>query len=94
MYDYLDEYTKPDQCPSYKLMSSHYLVVWHLNELRMLDENIILESFTTFDFGYDEHTDYYIFRDRGKLSDGSVQQELVRNQLTKMLDSYSKKIVN
>ena len=67
-YDYLDEYTKPNECPRWMLMSSHFLSVWHLDKLGILNQDTISESFTTFDEGYDEDTDYHIFRDRGKFS--------------------------
>ena len=66
MYDYLDEYTKPNECPSWRLMSSHFLCPWHLSKLGMLNQDILSESFTTFDGGYDGDTDYHIFRDRDK----------------------------
>ena len=75
------QYTKPNECPSWKLMSSHFLSVWHLNKLGILNQDTISESFTTFDEGYDENVDYHIFRDRGKLLGGINQQELVENQL-------------
>jgi hypothetical protein len=62
LFDYLNEYTKPDQCPRWKLISNHFLIVWHLNKLGLLTTNNINESLTTVDAGYDSNVDYHIFR--------------------------------
>tara|TARA_R110002020_G_scaffold462548_3_gene682117 strand:+ start:300 stop:1076 length:777 start_codon:yes stop_codon:yes gene_type:complete len=65
LFPKLNEYTAPDQCPRWKLISNHFLCVWHLEKLGLLKENIITDSLLkTFDGGYDEwsDTDYYIFR--------------------------------
>ena len=79
-------------------MSSHFLSVWHLNRLGILNQDTISESFTTFDGGYDEDIDYHIFRDRGKLQGGAVQEKLVENQLNSLHKKktclINKKIVN
>lgn len=37
LYDFLDEYTKPDQCPTWNFISSHFLSVWHLKKLNLWD---------------------------------------------------------
>ena len=73
LYNNIDEYTSPGQCPQWKLISNHFLSVWHLKKLGLLKENIITDLLLkTFDgeptiptLGlYDERsdTDYYIFR--------------------------------
>lgn len=67
MFDYLEEYTKPDQCPRYGLISSHYLSVWHLKKINLLKKDIIIKSIKTFDSSRNEYNinmpiDYYIFR--------------------------------
>ena len=64
MYDFLNEYTKPDECPSWKKISSHFLCVWHLRKIGLLKPDIIKESFNTLDLGYDPHVDYHLFRDK------------------------------
>ena len=38
MYDFLDEYTKPGQCPSWNAISSHFLTVWHLKKIGLWDK--------------------------------------------------------
>ena len=63
LYNYLDEYTSPGQCPQWKLISSHFLSVWHLNKLGLLNQDIITDSnISCWDNGYSLFTDYYIFR--------------------------------
>jgi len=62
LFDLLDDYTRPDQCPRYRLISNHFLSVWHLRKINLLHENIIKKSITTYDDAYDSTTDYYIFR--------------------------------
>jgi hypothetical protein len=37
LYEYLDEYTKPGQCPSWNSISSHMLAHWHLCKLNIED---------------------------------------------------------
>jgi len=63
LFDHINEYTQIDQCPRWKLISSHMLAVWHLRKIGLLNTDIIKESFTTVDSGYDTMTDYHIFRD-------------------------------
>ena len=65
MFAKLNEYTTPGQCPQWKLISNHFLSVWHLNKIGILEPNIISDLLLkTYDGGYDENsnTDYYIFR--------------------------------
>lgn len=37
LFDKLDEYTSPNQCPQYKHISSHFCLSWHLNKLNLRD---------------------------------------------------------
>ena len=63
LYNYLNDYTKPGQCPSWKSISSHFLSVWHLNKIGLLNKETISDShLTCWDNGYNSDTDYYIFR--------------------------------
>jgi len=62
LFDELNEYTKPDQCPRWNLISNHFLSVWHLRKINLLYENVIKESINTNDSVYDSTTDYHIFR--------------------------------
>ena len=45
MFDFLDEYTLPNQCPQWNTISHHFLMVWHLNKLNLLSEDLIEKSF-------------------------------------------------
>ena len=54
MYDWLDIYTLPGQCPQWNSISHHFLTPWHLNSLGYLDKDTI-----EFPFGVvhdEEHT--------------------------------------
>ena len=63
LYNKINEYTLPGQCPQWKLISSHFLSVWHLNKINLLHTDIITESnLTCWDNGYSENVDYNIFR--------------------------------
>jgi len=62
LYLHLNEYTRPNECPSWKLISHHFLSVWHLGKIGLLDKKIIKESFTTINEGHNPDVDYYIFR--------------------------------
>lgn len=62
LYNFLNEYTKPTECPQWKLISSHFLIVWHLRKLNLLNTDIINEAFSEIDQGFDFNTDYHIFR--------------------------------
>ena len=46
MYDFLDEYTLPGQCPQWKTISHHFLMVWHLRKLGLLREDLIEKPFS------------------------------------------------
>ena len=45
MFDHLDEYTLPNQCPQWNTISHHFLMVWHLNKLNILSDDIVKKSF-------------------------------------------------
>ena len=47
MYDKLENYTLPGNCPSWKTISNHFLMIWHLKELGLLDQ--IVKSFGNWD---------------------------------------------
>ena len=47
MYNHLDEYTSPGQCPQWNHISSHFLSVWHLNKLGLLNDETIELTFPT-----------------------------------------------
>ena len=72
MFDFLDEYTLPGQCPQWKTISHHFLIVWHLRKLGLLREDIIEKSFTNWHEGNpniiggskESNIDYDIFRYR------------------------------
>ena len=38
MFDHLDVYTLPGQCPQWNTISHHFLMVWHLQQLNILLE--------------------------------------------------------
>ncbi len=63
LYNNINDYTAPGQCPQWSKISSHFLTVWHLNKLGLLNKETISESnITCYDNGYHPSTDYYIFR--------------------------------
>jgi len=70
MFDFLDEYTLPGECPQWKTISHHFLMVWHLRKLGLLREDIIKKSFTNLHesntdiIGGSKDVDYDIFRYR------------------------------
>ena len=47
MFDNLDQYTLPGQCPQWNLISSHFLMIWHLNKLNLLSEDNVVKSFNS-----------------------------------------------
>jgi len=51
MFDKLDEYTMPNECPSWNGISHHYLIVWHLRQIGLLDSVKFTYTF------YDHHSD-------------------------------------
>tara|TARA_Y100000004_G_scaffold7737_1_gene8648 strand:- start:384 stop:1190 length:807 start_codon:yes stop_codon:yes gene_type:complete len=72
MFDHLDEYTSPGQCPQWKTISNHFLMVWHLQKLNLLSDDIVKKSFTNWSDNNpkiiggskDDDIDYDIFRYR------------------------------
>ena len=46
MFEHLDEYTLPGQCPQWNTISNHFLMVWHLDKLGLLSDDIISKSFS------------------------------------------------
>jgi len=45
MFDHLDIYTLPGQCPTWNTISHHFLMVWHLRQLGILSEEWVIKSF-------------------------------------------------
>ena len=45
MFNHLDEYTLPGQCPQWNTISHHFLMVWHLRKLGMLSEETVKKTF-------------------------------------------------
>ena len=66
MYNNLNEYTSPGQCPQWKSISSHFLSVWHLNKLGWLNDDTISFSFLTelHSDNQSDETDYTTMRFR------------------------------
>lgn len=62
LYHKLDEYTMPGQCPQWNVISNHFLVVWHLRKLNLLNEKIISKSFINSFNKCNPEADYHIFR--------------------------------
>lgn len=62
MFDKLDEYTMPNACPSWKGISHHFLIVWHLRKLGLLD--LIKFTYTFYDHNsdVDKPIDYTLVR--------------------------------
>tara|TARA_Y100000592_G_scaffold37988_1_gene60134 strand:+ start:6249 stop:7043 length:795 start_codon:yes stop_codon:yes gene_type:complete len=64
MFDLLDEYTLPGQCPQWNTISNHFLMVWHLRKLGLLDEQTVSKTFTTMVNSWNPDADYEFFRFR------------------------------
>lgn len=63
LYNNINDYTSPGECPQWNVISSHFLSVWHLNKINLLKEKTISDSnISCWDNGYSLYTDYYIFR--------------------------------
>jgi hypothetical protein len=79
LFDKLDEYTLPGECPQWNTISNHFLMVWHLNKLGLLDTDKTLKSFTTFETGAPDfekgNCDYDILRYRN-LTKENVMDEI------------------
>jgi hypothetical protein len=54
LYDKIDEYTLPGQCPQWNTISNHFLMVWHLSKLGLLSPDILRKSFNVW---YNQNTD-------------------------------------
>ena len=83
MFDFLDEYTSPGQCPQWNTISNHFLMVWHLRKFGLLSEEFVQKSFTNWHDNNpkivggskDEHIDYDIFRYRELTADDMLSYE-------------------
>ena len=75
LYDKLHEYTLPGQCPQYATISNHFLMVWHLRKMNILNEKIISKTLTTMDIGVDPDVNYHIFR-KMKITRDQVKDKL------------------
>tara|TARA_B100001964_G_scaffold224410_1_gene271181 strand:- start:345 stop:1142 length:798 start_codon:yes stop_codon:yes gene_type:complete len=64
MFNHLDEYTSPGQCPQHGRISSHFLTVWHLRNLGLLSTDMIKFSFKDWHDGMNENATYEILRYR------------------------------
>ena len=72
LYDKIDEYTLPGQCPQWNTISNHFLMVWHLRKLGLLSEDIVKKTFKVLHHSSkyivggskDPNIDYDIFRFR------------------------------
>ena len=79
LFDKLDEYTLPDQCPQWNTISNHFLMVWHLWKLDLLYVDIVKKSFSTYTSekvdNQEGKIDYDIIRYRN-LSVDDIKKEL------------------
>ena len=79
LFDYLDEYTLPNQCPQWNTISNHFLMVWHLWKLNLLNTDTVKKSFSTYTGDIVDNqggkTDYDIIRYRN-LSEKDILEEL------------------
>ena len=72
LYDKIDEYTLPGQCPQWNTISNHFLMVWHLRKLGLLSEDIVKKTFKVLHHSSkdivggskDPNIDYDLFRFR------------------------------
>ena len=80
MYENLYDYSLPGNCPAWKTISNHFLMVWHLRNLGMLDG--VEKTFGTFDHnnpklkgGSEEYleVDYDLFRYREFTKDEVIE---------------------
>jgi hypothetical protein len=79
LFDKIDEYTLPGQCPQWNTISNHFLMVWHLRKLGLLSTDIVKKSFSTYTPAMVDNqegkTDYDIIRYRN-LSEEDILKEL------------------
>ena len=45
LFDFLDHYTLPGQCPQWNTISHHFLMAWHLSQLGILSSDTVKKSF-------------------------------------------------
>ena len=75
MFDFLDEYTLPGQCPQWNTISNHFLMV-ALRKLGLLSEDIVKKTFSNCPdnnpkiIGGSKEVDYDIFRYRQLTREG------------------------
>ena len=83
LFDKLNEYTLPGQCPQWNTISNHFLMVWHLWKLNLLDLKIVKKSFSTYTeqevSRQEEKADYDIMRYRN-LSTEDIMREVENEQ--------------
>ena len=79
LFDKMDEYTMPGQCPQWNTISNHFLMVWHLEKLGLLSPSNVKKSFRTYTparvDNQEGKTDYDIIRYRN-LSEEDILKEL------------------
>ena len=83
LFDKLSEYTLPGQCPQWNTISNHFLMVWHLWKLNLLNVDTVKKSFSTYTEGevslQEEKADYDIMRYRN-LSMENIIKEVENEQ--------------
>ena len=77
LFDKLDEYTLPGECQQWNTISHHFLMVWHLWKLNLLNPDMVKKSFTTYtgdkvDFE-EGNTDYDIIRYRNLFAENILE---------------------
>ena len=79
LFDKMDEYTKPGECPQWNTISNHFLMVWHLRKLGLLSEDTVKKSFSTNSpdkvDNQEGKTDYDIIRFR-KLTEDKLREDI------------------
>ena len=78
LFDKLDEYTLPEQCPQWNTISNHFLMVWHLWKLNLLNLDIVKKSFSTYTEQQvslqEEKADYDIMRYRNLSTEDIIKE--------------------
>ena len=59
MFDHLDVYTLPGQCPQWNTISHHFLMVWHLQQLNILSKDFVNKSFKVL---HENNSDIFRYR--------------------------------
>ena len=84
LFDKMDEYTLPGECPQWNTISNHFLMVWHLRKLGLLSIDTVKKSFSTYglssgDFlkvdNQEGKVDYDIIRFRN-LTEDTLREEI------------------